>query len=164
MKLLRILLAVMVMAGVMQACDSLDDDRVPYAPVRVTFTTEGMWDLYGVHGATSWKRYIKSESIPYGFRYAALDYTGYGGLLVVCDIMGDEQVYDLTCPVESPRISRITIPEGQTVAMCPECKSTYEVFSNYGVPLSGPAARHGYGLKRYHIVFGGPGEYRVITR
>lgn len=164
MKFLQTLISLIVIAAVMPACDSLDDDRVPYAPVRVTFTTEGMWDLYGVHGATSWNRYIKYEGIPYGFRYAALDETGYGGLLMVCDIMGDEQVYDLACPVEVPRISRISIPEGETTAKCPECGSTYEVFSNYGVPLSGPASRHGYGLKRYRIVYGGPGEYRVITR
>lgn len=163
MRLLRILV-ITIAALWLGGCDSLDDDRVPYAPVRVTFSTEGVWDVYGVHGATSWKRFVKKDKIPVGFPYAIHDETGYGGLLVVCDIMGDNQVYDLACPVDIPAVSQVVIRQGETVAWCPKCESTYEVFSNYGIPLSGPAARHGYALKRYRIVYGGPGEYRVITR
>lgn len=146
------------------SCDTLNDERVPYAPVRVTFTTEGMWNIYGVTGATSAKRYIKADRIPAGFPYTALDETGYGGLLVVCDIMGDPQVYDLCCPVEVRPNVRIYIPADETHARCPQCGSTYEVFSNYGIPLSGPAAERGYALKRYHVIYGGAAEYLVITR
>ena len=148
----------------LSSCDSLNDERIPYAEVRLTFTTEGVWTIYGVAGATSSRRYIKSEHIPTDFPYTALDQTGWGGLLVVCDIMGDPQVYDLSCPVEMRRDVRIYIPADEVHARCPQCESTYEVFTNYGVPLSGPAARNGYALKRYHVVYGGPAEYLVITR
>ncbi len=161
-----ILMAVVAATAIfsLSSCDSLNDERIPYAPVRLTFTTEGMWNIYGVAGATSSKRYIKSERIPANFPYTALDETGYGGLLVVCDIMGDPQVYDLSCPVEMRPSVRIYIPADEVHARCPQCGSTYEVFSNYGVPLSGPAAQHGYALQRYHVVYGGAAEYLVITR
>ncbi|MDE5786488.1 MAG: hypothetical protein K2H98_08165 [Duncaniella sp.] len=160
-----ILMAVVAATAIFaSSCDTINDERVPYAPVRVTFTTEGMWNIYGVTGATSAKRYIKAERIPANFPYTALDETGYGGLLVVCDIMGDPQVYDLCCPVEVRPNVRIYIPADETHARCPQCGSTYEVFSNYGIPLSGPAAERGYALKRYHVIYGGAAEYLVITR
>lgn len=161
--MIRYIISLFIAAVALTACDSLNDDRVPYAPVRVTFTTQGMWDLYGVHGAASWSRFIKYEKIPSGFPYTMLDETGYGGILLVCDIMGDEQAYDLCCPVEVRPTVRVNITTDM-VARCPECGSTYEVFSNSGIPLSGPAVTHGYGLKRYHVVSGGAGEYKFITR
>lgn len=154
----------MIFTVIITGCDSVNDDRIPYAPVRVTFSTVGVWNTYVKTGATSVNRFIKQDKIPTNFPYTALDETGYGGLLLVGDILGEEQVYDLCCPVEVRPTVRVYVPANETYARCPECGSTYEVFTNYGMPLSGPAARAGYALKRYHIVNGGPGEYKVITR
>lgn len=157
------LIAVSALAG----CDSVDDDRIPYCEVHLTFTTVGDWNLYGVHGdAAAYNRYILASGtrIPSNFPYTALDRTGYGGLLLVADVLGDLHAYDLCCPVECRPEIRIEIPAGELYARCPSCGSTYEVFSNGGMPRTGPAAEKGYALKRYSVSSGGALCYRVVTR
>ena len=163
-RLLLILAAVLSLFG---CSDSVDDNRIPYCEVHLTFKTVGDWNLYGVKGdAADYCRYINTPAlrIPAEFPYTALDRTGYGGLLIVTDILGDLHVYDLSCPYEcSPQI-RVEIPSGELHARCPSCGSTYEIFSNGGMPVSGPAASRGYGLQRYSITSGGALSYRVVTR
>lgn len=160
LKTLYTLIALSVCAS---SCHTLDDDRLPAAAVSLSFYTLADWNTYGVGGAMQYRRFIKSERIPSNYPYTALSYTGYGGLLLVCDIIGNPIVYDLACPVECKYSVRIAVDEETMTAECPVCHSTYEIFSQYGQPLSGLAAERGYGLKRYRIGAGSNGEYMVIT-
>lgn len=93
-----------------------------------------------------------------------MDRTGYGGLLLTMDAMGNLVVYDLACPYEARPTTRLYVPTGQPYAECPECGSTFDIYTNYGNPRSGPAAERGYALQRYTAIFGGALEYLVITR
>lgn len=160
LKTLYMLIALSVCAS---SCHSLDDDRLPAAAVSLTFYTVADWNTYGVGGALDYRRFIKSERIPSNYPYTALNYTGYGGLLLVCDINGNPLVYDLACPVECKYSVRVNVDKESLTAECPVCHSTYDIFSLYGHPLSGTAAERGYGLKRYRIGSGSGGEYMVIT-
>lgn len=147
-------------------CHSVDDERIPYCEVRLTFTTIGDWHKYGVGGAGESKRFILANNLrqPIDFPFSVMDRTGYGGLLLSMDALGNVIVYDLACPYEVRPSIRIRVPEGETYAECPECGSTYDIYTNYGHPLSGPSAQHGYALQRYNAIFGGALEYLVITR
>ena len=155
-------LITLIIAG----CHSVDDERIPYAEVRLTFATVGDWNRYGIGGAGDCKRFIYTRDLrtPADYPYTSLDRTGYGGLLLAMDAMGNLVVYDLACPYEARANVRINVAEGATYAECPDCGSTYEIYTNYGLPLSGPAARLGYALKRYSSHSGGALEYLVITR
>lgn len=150
------------------SCDSVDDNRIPYAEVRLTFPTVGDWNIYGVKGdAADYCRYIYTpkERIPVDFPYTALDRTGFGGLLLATDVLGELQAYDLACPYEIMPTVRVEVPDGQTYARCPKCGSTFDIYgATHGNPLSGPAADRGYSLKRYHVISGGPTEYRIVIR
>lgn len=153
------------------SCDSVDDNRIPYAEVHLTFHTVGDWNIHGIAGALDHKSYIynSTERVPGDFPYTSLDRTGFGGLLIVSDALGDAHVYDLACPMEVRPNVRIRIPvnadgSAETYAECPSCGSRYDVFMNHGNPMSGPAADRGFGLQRYSIVSGGATEYRVVTR
>lgn len=150
---------------VVAACHSVDDERIPYADVRVTFRTIGDWHQYGVSGGDT-RRFIhtEQENTPAGFPYTVADRTGYGGLLLAMDAMGNIVVFDLACPVEVRPTIRVYVPEGETYAQCPKCGSTYDIFTNHGNPRSGPANEHGYALTRYSAIYGGALEYLTITR
>lgn len=133
------------------ACDHIDDDRIPPMPVRIGFATVGDWNTSGIGGALDYRRFIKSESIPPTYHYTDLSATGFGGVLLVGDVNGQPVAYDLACPVECKRDVLIFVNSETMEGECPKCHSTYDIFSLGGHPLSGEAAREGYGLRRYNV-------------
>ncbi len=140
-----------VLAGIAAiSCQTVDDNRIPPAPVHISFATVGDWNIYGVAGALSARRFIKADRIPANFPYADVSATGFGGVLLVSDFDGGYRAYDLSCPVEAKRDVRIFVDEELSVGECPVCHSTYDVF-RFGNPLTGPAAEHGYALSRYRV-------------
>lgn len=146
------------------SCDSLDDDRVPVAPVNIVFPTVAEWNVYGVSGALTWKRFIREQRVPSNFPYVATTYTGFGGVLLVCDVAGTPKAYDLSCPVERKQSVRVFInTDDEHLAECPECGSRYNVFSLDGHPVSGVAAEKGYALRDYNVGPGMAGEYMVVS-
>lgn len=164
--LLKVTFALVLSAFIATSCQDVDDERIPYVPVRITFNSQGEWVTYGVAGSLDTERFIMSTtgSVPTGFPYTALSATGFGGVLLVCDYNGELRAFDLSCPVEVKpdiRIKPIT-NDGEPRGECPVCHSTYDIF-RYGGPLSGPAAQHGYGLTHYFVGPGLSGAYMAIT-
>ena len=159
---LRIFLALLVL-GAASACDSVDDDRIPVMPVQITFNTIAEWNIYGVGGAMDYRRFIRDERIPANYPYTAMTYTGFGGVLLTCDVLGNPMAFDLACPVERKQSVRVQINRDEYVAECPVCHSTYDVFSRPGTPLSGPAANDGYALRRYRVGPSQGGAYMLIS-
>lgn len=151
------------MAAVVHSCHTVDDNRVPVAPVNIVFNTVADWDIYGVAGAMDYRRFIRDRRVPANYPYTAMTYTGFGGVLLLTDVMGNPRAYDLCCPVECSRNTIVDIDTEKMQARCPDCGSTYEVFSLNGSPTSGPAAEYGYGLRNYRVLPGRDGAYRVVT-
>ena len=145
-------------------CHTVDDDRIPSSPIRIAFQTQSQWEIYGVNGALETRRFIKSEREPSNFPYTSLTYTGFGGVLLAGDIHGNPVGYDLACPVEQSPTVRIVVDTKANNAYCPKCGSVYDIFTNYGHPISGKAAQEGYGLQRYVVTGGMQGEYMTISR
>lgn len=154
----------MMTAVLMVGCHHIDDDRIPAMPVYIPFASVGVWDLYGVSGAGQYRYFIKSESKPANYPYTATAATGFGGVLLISDIHSQPVAYDLACPVECRANTRIQVLSDEMIAECPVCHSTYDVITNYGYPLSGPAAERGYGLQRYYVSPASGTTYMVITR
>ena len=166
---MRLLVLSMLTIFLLGACDSVDDDRIPYAPVHLSFSTIADWHTWGIaEESAGWRRYIyrpgTRDNIPAGYPYKGVDATGYGGVLLVTDALGNPVAYDLACPYEARPEVRIEVPDDELFARCPKCGSTYDIFTNHGNPRTGPAADRHYGLKRYSVVSGGALEYRVVTR
>lgn len=165
MRLPRLVTALaLACSAALAGCEHIDDNRIPPSPVYVQFTTIGDWQIYGVSGAGLFRYFIKPERQPAGYPYTAVTATGFGGVLLVGDIHGEPVAYDLACPVECRSDVRVRVIEDNLTAECPICHSVYDIASAYGYPLSGPAARDGYGLQRYYVHPGSNGIYRVITR
>lgn len=151
-------------AALFCACNHLDDQRTPPAKVYIPFVSEHDWNTYGTPGASDYRIFIKDERKPANFPYTALSATGFGGVLLVGDIHGSPVAYDLSCPVENRNDVRLTVDAEQMQAYCPKCNSRYEIITNYGIPLSGPAKDNEYGLTKYYVGPGLNGEYMIISR
>lgn len=163
-RLLSAVAAAMLTGVAMTSCDKIDYERIPYAPVRIQFRSQGDWVAFGVGGAGETRRFILRDRVPAGFPYNAMSATGFGGVLIVGDYNGELRAFDLACPVEcraSVRIVPIT-DSGEPRGECPVCHSTYDIF-RYGGPLTGPAAQHHYGLTHYFIGPGLSGDYMSVT-
>lgn len=150
-------------------CDSVNDNRIPYAEVYLSFPTVADWNVHGLKGdAADYGIYIyrpqSGTRVPVSFPFNDLSRTGFGGLLLVNDVMGNTLAYDLACPVEASIAYTLTVPDGELYAECKHCGSTYDIYTNHGNPRSGPAADRGFGLTRYHVTSGGTLNYKVVTR
>lgn len=148
----------------LSGCSSVDSDRIPPVNVNVVFSTIGDWERYGVTGAGNYQTFIAQQHKPAGFPYKGLEGTGYGGILLIVDPMGQHCVYDLACPECVPSIERIfhdTDSETAGIFRCPKCGSTYDAFAQ-GTARSGPALKNKYGLQRYRISITGGLPYAVI--
>lgn len=143
------------------SCESINDDRIPPLAVNIEFSNAGIWDTYGVSGALKNKSFIKENGIPSNYPYTASTYTGFGGVLLVCNIMNVPLAYDLACPVEAKSNIRIYIDDEKHQAVCPQCGSHFDVFDTPGYPLSGTAVEKKYALKQYHVY--GPNEFGGYT-
>ncbi len=152
-----------LIGSAVESCSHEAQNRIPPYPVRIQFITSGDWVTYGGSGDTDFKYFIKDKRQPAGFTYTALTETGFGGVLLVGDILGQPRAYDLSCPVEARRDIRITVDVEKSMGVCPKCGSTYSVFE-LGSAISGEAAQKGYSLRQYSVNVGGGGVvYAQIT-
>ena len=160
------IIAVLAAVVLLSACNRIDDHRLPAVGVNIIFTTQGMWNTYGVNAALDTREFIHTSTKrePAGFPFTATTYTGYGGVLLAVDFLNEPLAYDLACPVEARPDVRIEVDHEHNDARCPTCGSTYDIFGGFGRPLSGPAAERGYGLTRYRVIRGDALNYMVVTR
>lgn len=150
------LISVIVAITGLCGCDKIDDHRIPAANVNIIFNTIGDWQLYGVTGANQTKVFSRQEGLPANFPYTVAQYTGFGGVLLVCDPNGEFLAYDMACPVErDPEIKVYLDTESEIagIVKCPECHSTYNLYA-MGTPTGGDALKMKYGLEKYAVFVG----------
>lgn len=149
------------------ACDKVDNHRIPTATVMLNFNTIGEWQIYGVSGAGQSRNFIRSTGEPAGFPYSVAEATGFGGIMLVADPLGEYLAFDLACPVEVKPDIRVvydTSSDKAGIVKCPKCGSTYDIYS-HGTPIGGEALRLRYGLEQYHVFVGSPTPpYAYIRR
>lgn len=165
----RTLLLIPVLAALIAAagCEKLDNHRLPPVNVNIVFTTLGDWISYGVAGPGQSREFIKQDRIPANYPYKESEFTGFGGVVLICDPNGAYCAYDLACPVECKSDIRIEWETGTDKAgimYCPKCGSRYDVYS-FGAAISGPALEDRYGLQPYNVYVGNNTlPYAVIRR
>ena len=154
--ILRTIITAFLVALFATGCERIDNHRIPPANVNILFNTIGDWHLHGVSGAGQSREFIKSLGLPADYPYKVSEYTGYGGVLLLCDPNGEILAYDLACPVECKPEIRVAIDntsEYAGIVRCPKCGSTYDLY-NRGAAASGEAARLHYGLESYMVFVG----------
>ena len=164
--ILLILLSLVPLAG----CDRLNNKSLPSYPVRINLGNYAMWTTYGVAGVGDYRIFNREKKQPSNFAYDANTFTGYGGILLVMaqDIYSTStgtmapRAYDLASPMEGRGDVVVYIDEESMRAVCPQCKSQYDVFFQGGRGVSGTAASHNKGLNPYMVRATGSGGY-IIT-
>lgn len=149
------------------SCEKIDNNRIPPVETNLIFYTIGDWQRYGVSGAGETRQFIKQNGIPAGYPYKVSEATGFGGILIVCDPLGEYIAYDLACPVECRSDIRVQPDTDNPLAgmvKCPKCGSVYNLFAQ-GVAASGEATKARYGLQNYFIAVGSTmPPYAVVHR
>ncbi len=157
--------AMMSLAG----CDRLNNKSLPEYPVRINLGNYALWTTYGVVGVGDYRIFNRDKKLPSNFAYDVNTFTGYGGVLLVMeqDIYSTStgtiapHAYDLSCPVEGRADVVVGIDEELMRAVCPQCKSQYDVFFQGGRGVSGSAASHNKGLNPYKVRATGSGGYII---
>lgn len=163
--------AVALAAAGLSSCHNIDDERIPNFAVNINLGTPALWNTYGVAGFGAHRNFILTSAlrVPADFPYHQQSATGFGGLLLIGGMdpfttdTNCPLVYDLACPVEMQADVRVRIDGDLYEAVCPECGSHYDVTMAGGAPLSGPAATHRYGLRRYQCLPTGNGGYLIVN-
>lgn len=131
------------------SCDKEEYSNIPYAPVNLTLYAEDMMQLAGALSHLSFTQ-------P---KYAG-DQLGYGGILVVHGLdygaTPNYYAYDLACPVEAQRNTRIQPNDSGITASCSRCGSVFNI-ADGGYPESGTKLK----LTRYPVTPIGNKSYRV---
>lgn len=167
MKILPAIVWLIAASLAIVSCDKIDNHRLPPANVNLVFSTIGDWNVYGVSGPGMSNTFIKEQHIPAGYFYKESEFTGFGGLLLVCDPIGNYIAYDLACPVECKSTVRVqwqTDTDEAGILICPQCGSRYNAYG-FGAALSGPAVDYRYGLETYSVMVGNTmPPYAIVRR
>ena len=76
---------------------------------------------------------------------------GYGGVLVVHDMLGQYKAFDLACPHEADPGVTVVVDDDVLYAVCPKCGTKYEIGIANGV--SGGPSKHS--LRQYTVILSG---------
>lgn len=154
-------------------CKGLDNDRIPNMKVYISLSNPGLWNTYGVAGFGDHRNFIHAPgiSVPTDFYYNSDSATGFGGVLLIEGIDPNNALgayplaYDLACPVERQADIRVEIDKEVYTAVCPECKSVYDVTMTGGSPISGVAAtgKYRYPLKNYRVIASPTGGFYITN-
>lgn len=144
------------------SCETVETNRVPAFNVYLDLTTQGIWDVFGVHGYGDYRYFSRESRIPANFAYTERSATGYGGVLLIYGINGP-MAYDRACPVEVDKNAVLRIDSDNLEAYCPTCGSRYNVLEADGAPVAGTALERRYGLQRLSVSASSMGGY-LVTR
>jgi nitrite reductase/ring-hydroxylating ferredoxin subunit len=135
MKHLRYCLVVLLLIS----CTKTEEVRIPYRPVYLKLylsfedkelLSPGNFQIYTVKDVT------------------ALERVGFGGVIVYHSPFGGYVAYDLACPYEAKTSSLVEVREqGSPYAVCPHCKSEYDL--SLGYPREGSVST--YRLQPYNV-------------
>lgn len=123
---------------------------IPTKPVSLSLDSPSLWETYGVPSSLSFKYFNKEKNIPSDFTYPQNSYTGFGGVYLINNLDGYVQCIDASCPNEGNSNVIVEINHTLFEAVCPVCKSHFDIKVAGGLPISGPAFNKRLSLKKYN--------------
>ena len=94
----------------------------------------------------SYKEYtIRNINIGLGER------AGFGGVLVVHNMLGEFKAFDRACPFEASSSVTVVVDDEILYAVCPKCGTKYEI----GVSSATPSGSSKHSLRQYSVILNG---------
>jgi len=144
-------LFLLLFAGIAFSCEKEFYTSIPSFPVHLDLRLDGL--DYDLNANLAYKIFTQP-------RFAS-DQLGFGGILIV-NGMGENMVnlyaYDLSCPVEEKRDTRVVPDKSGVTATCPKCGTVFDIATGTGRPHSGTK----YSLRSYRVVGSGM-QYTVAN-
>ncbi|MBQ0121118.1 MAG: hypothetical protein KBT13_08390 [Bacteroidales bacterium] len=161
-------LLVMLLA-VASGCQRINNKEVPNYVVNIDLGSHALWATYGVSGVGEHRIFDRAQHLPANFAYNANTYTGYGGVLLIMGLDASTGSYapiafDASCPVERQASVKVSIDASTLEAVCPQCKSRYNVLTGSGGPVSGRAYTSKYGLRMCSVHPSKLGGYIITSK
>lgn len=151
MKKVCVILLLLVMLA---ACEHVNNTVVPKFRVHLDLRPVGNWNVYGVAGMGDWRYFNREKRLPANYPYTVNTYTGFGGVLLLrpIDAINPAPIaFDAACPVESSVDAIVSIDSQTLEAVCPRCKSRFNVFEWGGQATSGVAKTNNFGLRMLKV-------------
>ena len=161
-----VLVALMALAS---SCEQINNKEVPNYVVRIDLGSYALWNTYGVSGVGDYRIFDRAHNLPSNFPYNANTYTGFGGGLLIMGLDSSTGGYapiafDAACPVENQAGIKVAIDPATLEAVCPQCKSHYNVLTGSGGPVSGRAYTSRYGLRMCAVHQSKLGGYIITSK
>lgn len=125
--------------------------NIPPMPVYINLSGASMWATFGAYYPLDTRYFNVEQGVPSGFPYTANSFTGFGGVLLVHNAMGQVCAYDASCPYEHRKDVVLRVDHNDFQAVCPSCGSRFEIINGNGVPMSDKALELGFALKSYKV-------------
>ena len=133
------------------SCEEEYYTTIPYAPVHLELNLATL--DYELNTNLAYKIITQPR--------IALDRLGFGGILIINGV-GDYSVnlyaFDLACPVEAQRNTKVVPDNSGITATCPKCGAVYSIATGTGTPQSG--SKH---YLRSYKVSGSGTQYTVYN-
>lgn len=126
--------------------------NIPQMPVYINLSSASMWATFGVSNPLGSRYFNIEQGAPSGFPYTANSFTGFGGVLLVHNVMGQICAYDAACPFEHRKDVVLNVDLNDFQAVCPSCGGRFEIMNGNGIPMSDKALELGYALKSYKVI------------
>lgn len=126
----------------LSACETEVNRINPVPDAPVNYTLNIMRDAPALD--------IQGNSITITRPMTQNQYIGYSGLIVVHGLDDNFYAFDLCCPHEHQRDTRVEC--SMISATCPKCGSTFDIGFGTGMPSDGPSE---YPLRRYTVTQSG---------
>jgi hypothetical protein len=123
---------------------NIEKNPIPDAPVYINLDL--VLEDKELRTIPSFKEYTaKNINITLGER------AGFGGVLVVHNMLGEYRAFDRACPYEINAGITVEVDNEVLYAVCPKCGTTYEIGISAGVPNG--TSKHS--LRQYNVIING---------
>jgi len=138
---------ILIICSILVFTFSCDVEQNPIPKASVYLNIDLRYEDKELKAIRSFKEYTyKNINTSIGER------AGYGGVLVVHNMLDEYRAFDRTCPYEANPGITVEVDDEVLHAVCPKCGAKYNIGTSPGILSSGPSK---HSLRQYNVIING---------